>query len=101
MEESLKQRMAADMAEIARMHIPFGKFGPDRFPPAGLPIYDLPAEYLQWFSQRGWPRGNLGRLLQIVHQMKVDGSDACFDPLRKAAGGSRSLRALRRRDFNL
>lgn len=93
--------MAADMAEIAQMRMPFGKFGPDRFPPSGLPIYDLPAEYLQWFSQRGWPKGKLGRLLQIVYQMKADGSDTSFDPLRQAAGGKRSLRLPRPREFRM
>lgn len=93
--------MTADLADIARLHMPFGKFGPDNFPPLGIPIYDLPAEYLQWFSQRGWPRGELGRLLRIVHQMKVDGSDAAFDPMRRAAGGKYSLRQPRCRDFKL
>ena len=97
MEDLLAAHMAADLAEIARMRMPFGKFGPDSFPPRGVPIYDLPAEYLQWFSQRGWPRGELGRLLQIVYQMKADGSDSAFDPIRKAAGGRYSLRPARRR----
>jgi hypothetical protein len=101
MEERLADHMTADLADIARLHMPFGKFGPDNFPPLGIPIYDLPAEYLQWFSQRGWPRGELGRLLRIVHQMKVDGSDAAFDPMRRAAGGKYSLRQPRCRDFKL
>ena len=101
MEESLAEKMAADMAAIARLNMPFGKFGPDHFPPRGVPIYDLPAEYLQWFSQRGWPRGELGRLLQIVYQMKADGSDCAFDSLRKAAGGRYSLRPARRRDVRI
>ena len=38
--------MAADLAEIEKTRMPFGKFGPKSFPPAGVPIYDLPAEYL-------------------------------------------------------
>jgi uncharacterized protein len=101
MEERLADHMAADLADIARLHMPFGKFGPGSFPPDGIPIYDLPAEYLQWFSQHGWPRGELGRLLQIVYQMKVDGSDSAFDPLRRAAGGKYSLRHPRSRDFKL
>jgi uncharacterized protein (DUF3820 family) len=101
MEDFLADHMAADLADIARMRMPFGKFGPDHFPPGGVPIYDLPAEYLQWFSQRGWPRGELGRLLRIVYQMKADGSDAAFDPMRSAAGGKHPLRHPRRRDFRL
>jgi hypothetical protein len=84
--------MAADLAEIERMRMPFGKFGPAHFPPAGLPICDLPAEYLAWFAQHGWPKSRLGELLRIVYQMKVDGSDIAFEPMRRRAGGRKSLR---------
>jgi uncharacterized protein (DUF3820 family) len=90
--EELAERMLADLAAIETMRMPFGRFGPDHFPPAGLPIYELPAEYLGWFAQRSWPRGRLGELLKIVHQMKVDGSDFAFEAMRKRAGGRRSLR---------
>ena len=101
MERFLADHMAADLADIARLRMPFGKFGPEKFPPRGVPIYDLPAEYLQWFEQHGWPKGELGRLLRIVYQMKVDGSDAAFDPMRKAAGGKTGLRHPRERDFRV
>jgi uncharacterized protein (DUF3820 family) len=91
--DNLAARMAADLDEIERTCMPFGKFGPDNFPPRGVPLYDLPVEYLGWFAkQASWPRGRLGQLLQIVHQMKVDGSDLAFDPMRRRAGGRRSLR---------
>jgi len=99
MEEWLPKHMAADLGDISRLRMPFGKFGPQAFPPHGIPIYDLPAEYLAWFAQHGWPKGELGRLLRIVYQMKVDGSDAAFDPMRKAAGGKASLHHPRQRDF--
>ena len=29
--------------------MPFGKYGPLHFPPRGVPLYDLPVEYLAWF----------------------------------------------------
>jgi uncharacterized protein (DUF3820 family) len=101
MEQWLAKHMAADLDDISRLRMPFGKFGPAAFPPRGIPIYDLPAEYLAWFQQHGWPKGELGRLLRIVYQMKVDGSDAAFDPMRKAAGGRSALRHERQRDFKL
>ncbi|HEX4084391.1 MAG TPA: DUF3820 family protein [Chthoniobacteraceae bacterium] len=101
MERFLANHMAADLADIGKMRMPFGKYGPEHFPPRGIPIYDLPAEYLHWFTQHGWPSGELGRLLRIVYQMKVDGSDAAFDIFRKAAGGRAPLRPPRRRDFKL
>lgn len=94
------QAMLADLEAISKMRIPFGKFGPQQFPPDGVPIYDLPAEYLGWFAQKNsWPRGRLGELLRIVHQMKADGSDVAFDPMRQRAGGRAILRPERKRDF--
>lgn len=97
---TLPEAMLADLAAIADMRMPFGKFGPQHFPPEGVPIYDLPAEYLGWFAQKNsWPRGRLGELLKMVHQMKADGSDLAFEPLRKRAGGRSRLRPERQRDF--
>ncbi len=85
--------MAADLAEIARTHMPFGKFGPSFLPPRGVPIYDLPVEYLGWFAGKGgFPRGRLGELLRMVHQMKVDGADFAFDAMRRQSGGRTPLR---------
>ena len=41
------------MIEISRTFMPFGKYGPDNYPPSGVPIYDLPFEYLDWFQYNG------------------------------------------------
>ena len=88
----LAARMAADMEAIGGMRMPFGRFGPQHFPPHGVPIYDLPAEYLGWFAQKGFPKGRLGELLRIVHQMKADGSDDAFHIFRHRSGGRTNLR---------
>ncbi len=91
-------RMAADLAAIEGMFMPFGRYGPEEFPPRGVPIFDLPVEYLGWFASKGsFPKGQLGLLLRIVHQMKVDGLDTVFDPMRARRGGRTPLRASRRR----
>jgi uncharacterized protein len=95
-EDDLAARMQADLADIERTHMPFGKFGPQHFPPRGVPLYDLPVEYLGWFAKTGWPRGRLGELLRMVYQMKVDGADVAFDPMRRRAGGRTVLRQPRR-----
>lgn len=92
-EQRLRDWMAADFADIASTHMPFGKFGPTHFPPRGVPLYDLPVEYLAWFARKGgFPKGRLGELLRIVHQMKVDGLDEVFDVLRRKKGGKTPLR---------
>jgi uncharacterized protein (DUF3820 family) len=93
-------QMQRDLAEISTTYMPFGKYGPQHYPPRGLPIYDIPAEYLGWFAGKaGFPKGRLGVLLKMVYQMKVDGSDVVFDPFRKARGGRSSLRPPRKRSF--
>jgi len=90
-EERLRDWLAADLADIVRLHMPFGKFGPDHFPPHGVPLYDLPLEYLAWFERRGFPKGRLGELLRILHQLKTDGCDEVFDEFRKKRGGRTDL----------
>jgi uncharacterized protein (DUF3820 family) len=74
-QDAFHRNIAKEIEEIGRTVMPFGRF-------SGRKIYDLPAEYLQWFTQKGWPAGRLGKLLQIVHQMKVDGADIVFDRFR-------------------
>jgi uncharacterized protein (DUF3820 family) len=97
-EDRLRQWMAADLADIATICMPFGKYGPEHYPPRGVPLYDLPVEYLGWFVKKGgFPKGRLGELLRIVHQMKVDGLDEVFDEMRRRAGGRTPLRAPNRR----
>ena len=88
--DDLAAQMQRDLDEIGRTFMPFGKYGPQNHPPYGVPIYDIPAEYLGWFANKaGFPKGRLGTLLQMVHQMKADGSDMVFDIFRKKHGYTR------------
>ena len=102
-DNEIARRMAEDLAEIERTCMPYGKFGPQFHPPSGVPIYDLPAEYLSWFAHKpdGFPKGKLGRLMEIVYHMKADGSDMAFEPMRRRAGGRVSLRTERQRSFEI
>ncbi len=56
--------------------MPFGRY-------RGRALHALPAEYLCWFELKGWPSGDLGRLLQIVLEAKRQGADHAFDSLRR------------------
>jgi len=92
LEENLRDWLRADLTDILNGNMPFGKFGPAHFPPRGVPLFDLPVEYLEWFAKKGFPQGRLGELLRIVHQLKVDGCDEIFDETRRQRGGRTSLR---------
>lgn len=85
--------------EIAATRMPFGKFGIKHYPPQGVPIMDLPIEYLIWFKDRGFPQGRLGELLAEVCAIKETGMDAIFDPLRQLHGGRFKLKAQPKRSF--
>lgn len=88
------------LIEIGKTHIPFGKFGIAIYPPAGVPIMDLPIEYLCWFKQRGFPKGRLGELMAEVCEIKSVGMDSVFDPIRIHNGGRFRLLPLRHKVFD-
>ena len=92
MEDDPAKAAAAVLEQISRYYMPFGMFGPKHYPPHGVPIYDLPAEYLAWFALKGFPEGKLGDLLRVVYQTKADGCDGVFDAIRRKAGGRYKLR---------
>ncbi|MCB1663506.1 MAG: DUF3820 family protein [Pseudomonadales bacterium] len=64
------------LVALANSQMPFGKY-------AGKVIIDLPEEYLLWFANKGFPSGNLGTLMQIALEIKINGQEAVLDPLRK------------------
>ncbi len=63
------------LLKIVKTQMPFGKY-------KGCRLIDLPEPYLVWFANRGFPKGNLGKLLGIVYEVKVNGLEYLFKPLR-------------------
>lgn len=66
----------ADLLKLAEAKMPFGKY-------AGTRLVDLPERYVVWFSQKGFPKGELGRMLKAVYEIKVNGLEYLFDPIKK------------------
>lgn len=66
-----------DLVRLATMTMPFGKY-------QGRPLIDLPEEYLLWFAQKGLPSGNLGRLLGLALEIKINGLEDIIEPLKDA-----------------
>lgn len=64
-----------DLIKIANMKMPFGKF-------KGLALIDLPEPYVVWFHSQGFPEGELGRLLEQLYEIKLNGLEHLFTPLR-------------------
>ena len=64
-----------ELLALASMRMPFGKY-------QGRLLIDLPEPYVVWFAQNGFPEGKLGRMLQAVYEIKVNGLEYLFAPLR-------------------
>ena len=64
-----------DLLKLARMTMPFGKY-------SGRVLIDLPEEYLLWFAKKGFPQGELGRLLQLALEIHINGLTGVIQPLR-------------------
>lgn len=62
--------------KILETSMPFGKY-------AGRKLIDLPEPYIVWFSQKGFPKGSLGQLLQLLYEIKVNGLEQLLEPLRR------------------
>ncbi|MDH3998154.1 MAG: DUF3820 family protein [Desulfuromonadales bacterium] len=63
------------LLELAQMRMPFGKY-------QNWLLIDLPEEYVVWFAGQGFPEGKLGRMLEEVYEIKRNGLESLFDPLR-------------------
>ncbi len=66
----------AHLLELAATKMPFGKY-------AGRLLIDLPERYIVWFAGQGFPAGKLGMMLQTVYEIKVNGLEFLFEPLRE------------------
>lgn len=64
------------LLKLSRYKMPFGRF-------KGSLLIDLPEPYVVWFAGEGFPDGELGKLLGIVHTIKVNGLEYLFKPLRQ------------------
>jgi len=56
--------------------MPYGKY-------AGRKLADLPGHYLAWFAREGFPKGELGELLELMFTIDHNQLRSLLDPLRK------------------
>ncbi len=69
------------LIKAANFRMPFGKY-------AGRRIIQLPEEYLLWFREKGFPKGELGELLALALELKIEGLESLLDPLVLNEGAS-------------
>ncbi|MEO7523139.1 MAG: DUF3820 family protein [Ferruginibacter sp.] len=64
------------LIKLLQMEMPFGKY-------KGQLLYKLPVSYLEWFSQKGFPKSKLGILLETLYEIKLNGLEQIFEKLKK------------------
>jgi len=67
---------AEQLQRLVTTEMPYGKY-------KGRLIADLPGNYLNWFAREGFPQGELGRLLALMHEIDHNGLSSLLAPLRK------------------
>ncbi len=69
-----------DLLKLANMPMPFGKY-------KGRVLIELPEEYLLWFADKGFPKGELGHLMQLALEIRINGLESVIRPLKSKGSG--------------
>ena len=70
---------AEALEKLVLMKMPFGKY-------AGRALAELPGNYLAWFAREGFPQGELGQLLELMHTLDHNGLRGLLAPIARAHG---------------
>lgn len=66
---------AEKLQRLVTTEMPYGKY-------KGTLLADLPGNYLNWFAREGFPQGELGQLLALMHEIDHNGLSDLLGPLR-------------------
>ena len=64
------------LQRLVSREMPYGKY-------KGRLIADLPGHYLTWFARQGFPAGEIGQLLALMHELDHNGLAGLLEPLRR------------------
>ena len=67
------------LIELAHYKMPFGKYK-DRY------LVDVPEYYYTWYSQKGFPPGKLGGMMQQMYDIKINGLEEIIYTIKKQYG---------------
>jgi len=64
------------LIKLAHTKMPFGKY-------EGYYLIDLPEYYVVWYNNKGFPKGELGLMLQQVYELKLNGLEILIKNIKK------------------
>lgn len=64
------------LLKLAQWRMPYGRY-------AGRLLIDLPEPYVVWYHSKGLPDGELGELLGLLYEIKLNGLEKLVRPLKK------------------
>jgi uncharacterized protein (DUF3820 family) len=62
------------LVKLTKVRMPYGKF-------QGTYLIDLPEYYITWYQTKGFPTGELGTLLGLLYEIKLNGLEYLVRPL--------------------
>ena len=65
------------LEKLVSWKMPFGKY-------AGTLLVDLPGSYLAWFAREGFPEGELGQLLELMHTVDHNDLRGLLIPIKQS-----------------
>lgn len=64
------------LIKLAHTKMPFGKY-------EGRYLIDLPEYYVVWYHTKGFPKGQLGQMLQTVYELKLNGLEELIRNIKR------------------
>ena len=64
------------LIKLAHYKMPFGKYK-DRY------LIDVPEYYYVWYQNKGFPKGQLGTMMQQMYEIKLNGLEELIYKIRK------------------
>ncbi len=65
-----------DLVKLTTVVMPFGKY-------KGRTLIELPENYVLWFYDQGFPEGELGKLLGLLYEIKLNGLEELVYNIKK------------------
>ena len=64
-----------NLIKLKTMKMPFGKY-------KGIPLIDLPEPYVVWSYESNLPKGELGKLISELYEIKVNGLESLVKSIK-------------------